>query len=108
MNLRIIRRVIFSAIVIIASGVFLNQQAYSCTRALYVGDDGLIITGRAQDWYEELQTDLWVFPRGSVCTCCIWLSQITEIRLTDPVFPWVHGHNTYLIIMRQLQRLLKI
>lgn len=38
--------------------------ANACTRALYVGDDGLVVTGRTMDWFEELQTDLWVFPRG--------------------------------------------
>ena len=43
--------------------VLVSISAFACTRALYVGDD-IVITGRAQDWYEELQTDLWVFPRG--------------------------------------------
>lgn len=41
-----------------------DSTANACTRALYVGDDDLVVTGRAQDWYEELQTDLWMFPRG--------------------------------------------
>jgi len=47
----------------ITLSVLVSISADACTRALYVGND-LVITGRAQDWYEELQTDLWVFPRG--------------------------------------------
>lgn len=44
--------------------LMIPPAANACSRALYVGDDGLVVTGRSQDWYEELQTDLWVFPRG--------------------------------------------
>ncbi len=35
-----------------------------CTRALYVGADGTVVTGRSMDWKEDLRTNLWVFPRG--------------------------------------------
>src|SRR6478672_6278146 len=35
-----------------------------CTRAMYVGDDGLVITGRSMDWGEDMSSNMWVFPRG--------------------------------------------
>lgn len=35
-----------------------------CTRAMYRGDDGLIVVGRSMDWREDPHSDLWVFPRG--------------------------------------------
>ena len=35
-----------------------------CTRVLYVGDDGLVITGRGMDWGEDILSNMWVFPRG--------------------------------------------
>ena len=38
--------------------------AETCTRALYVGEDGLVITGRSMDWGEDMHSNLWVFPRG--------------------------------------------
>lgn len=41
-----------------------QTEANPCTRALYVGDDNLVITGRTMDWFEEMGTNLWVFPRG--------------------------------------------
>ena len=40
-------------------------QAAACTRALFVGDDGLVITGRSMDWEEEMQSNLWALPRGA-------------------------------------------
>ena len=38
--------------------------AEACTRALYVADNGLVITGRWMDWAEDMHTNLWAFPRG--------------------------------------------
>ncbi|OYX88570.1 MAG: hydrolase [Azorhizobium sp. 32-67-21] len=38
--------------------------ALSCTRAMYVADNGLVITGRTMDWAEDMHTNLWAFPRG--------------------------------------------
>ncbi|MEJ2673358.1 MAG: linear amide C-N hydrolase [Deltaproteobacteria bacterium] len=40
------------------------QPAGACTRAVYLGQDGTVITGRSMDWKEDIQTNLWVFPRG--------------------------------------------
>jgi choloylglycine hydrolase len=39
-------------------------SAEACTRAVYVGDDGLVVTGRSLDWPETMNSELWVFPRG--------------------------------------------
>lgn len=35
-----------------------------CTRAVYLGDNNLVITGRSMDWGEDMQSDMWVFPAG--------------------------------------------
>jgi penicillin V acylase-like amidase (Ntn superfamily) len=35
-----------------------------CTRALYVGNDNTVITGRNCDWGEDLASNLWAFPAG--------------------------------------------
>ena len=37
---------------------------FACTRAVYQGPDGLIITGRSMDWRDEIPANLWLFPRG--------------------------------------------
>ena len=38
--------------------------AGACTRSLYVGDDGTVITGRNMDWKEDLASNLYIFPAG--------------------------------------------
>ena len=35
-----------------------------CTRALYVSDDNLVLTGRNMDWKEDMATNLYLFPAG--------------------------------------------
>ncbi|WP_417768291.1 linear amide C-N hydrolase [Stappia sp.] len=42
----------------------LPHTALACTRTVFVGDNNTVITGRNMDWMEDMQTDLWVFPRG--------------------------------------------
>ncbi|MCX5479482.1 linear amide C-N hydrolase [Kaistia geumhonensis] len=38
--------------------------ALACTRAVYIGSDDMVITGRTMDWLEDMHTRLWAFPRG--------------------------------------------
>ena len=58
-----VRLLCFTSIVM-AIALIAAQAAYACTRALYVGADGTVITGRSMDWKEDMHTDLWAFPRG--------------------------------------------
>jgi len=39
-------------------------RAEACTRALYIGPDGMVATGRTMDWREDPLTNLYIFPRG--------------------------------------------
>lgn len=40
------------------------QSALACTRAVYFGKEGQTVTGRTMDWLEDMQSNLWIFPRG--------------------------------------------
>lgn len=40
------------------------QPAQACTRLVYHGHDGHVITARSMDWKSDITTNLWVFPRG--------------------------------------------
>lgn len=40
------------------------QQGMACTRATYLGPENTIITGRTMDWFEDIKTNLYFFPRG--------------------------------------------
>ncbi len=37
---------------------------HACTRAVYLGSDNLIITGRSMDWMENMHSSIWIFPKG--------------------------------------------
>lgn len=40
------------------------QTGFTCTRAVYFGKGGQTVTGRTMDWLEDMQSNLWIFPRG--------------------------------------------
>lgn len=51
-------------ILLLGAAPYVFNSAEACTRALYVGNDGLVVTGRTMDWVEDLGTNLYIFPRG--------------------------------------------
>ena len=46
--------------------LFFIKEPEACTRALFTGENNLVITGRSMDWSEDMQSNIWVFPRGMV------------------------------------------
>lgn len=40
------------------------SPAAACTRAVYIGSEDTVMTGRSMDWAEDMHTNLWAFPRG--------------------------------------------
>jgi choloylglycine hydrolase len=36
----------------------------ACTRAVYLGPEGRVLTGRSMDWKLPMASNLWAFPRG--------------------------------------------
>lgn len=38
--------------------------AHACTRLVYLGDNQQVITARSMDWKTDVETNLWVFPKG--------------------------------------------
>ncbi len=60
-------RNIVANLTLVAGAVFLSasvERAQACTRAVYLGPEGRIITGRTMDWKEDMDTHLYIFPRG--------------------------------------------
>lgn len=39
-------------------------SAFACTRVVYKGLNGVILTARSMDWKDDILTNLWIFPRG--------------------------------------------
>lgn len=44
--------------------MFFSLEAPACTRAVYLGPDKMVVTGRTMDWKEDPQSNLYLFPRG--------------------------------------------
>ncbi len=63
MNYRI-NQAICGVLAILALGFTSLPKADACTRAVYLGQDDTVITGRSMDWDEDIKTNLWLFPRG--------------------------------------------
>lgn len=62
MKIRLANASLLAASLLTAS--LLAPVADACTRAVYFGKDGQTVTGRTMDWYSEMQTNLWMYPRG--------------------------------------------
>lgn len=54
------------AVIIAFAGTFVAGvlEVEACTRATYLGLDGMVVTGRTMDWKEDIQSNIYVFPRG--------------------------------------------
>lgn len=55
-------KTLFCTLVLVLGLHSLSTQ--SCTRVMYAGKDGVVITARTMDWSTEMKTDIWIFPRG--------------------------------------------
>lgn len=41
-----------------------SSIALGCTRLVYLGAKGQVVTARSMDWRSDVETNLWIFPRG--------------------------------------------
>lgn len=57
-------KALLAAMLVSTFGPAIFSVAHACTRALYVADEGLVITGRSMDWKEDMHSNMWVMPRG--------------------------------------------
>ena len=46
--------------------LFNIKTGNACTRVVYQGQNGLVITARSMDWKTDIPANLWIFPRGIV------------------------------------------
>ena len=50
-------------LLLVAASLGSIQQVEACTRAVYIGPEQMVVTGRTMDWKEDLHSNLYVFPR---------------------------------------------
>ncbi|ROU03926.1 linear amide C-N hydrolase [Histidinibacterium lentulum] len=47
-----------------AAAMLVADVASACTRAVYLGPEDRVLTGRSMDWKLPMVSNLWAFPRG--------------------------------------------
>ncbi|MBN9454843.1 MAG: linear amide C-N hydrolase [Bosea sp.] len=47
-----------------AAGLIAQTAAEACTRLVYLGASGRVVTARSMDWKSDVATNLWILPRG--------------------------------------------
>lgn len=56
------RRIAIACCIAACGGVWFTADG--CTRAVYLGPDDMVVTGRTMDWKEDPQSNIYFFPRG--------------------------------------------
>lgn len=57
-------RIFLSSALLVVFLLVAIEPTSSCTRVVYKGLNGIILTARSMDWKEDVLTNLWIFPRG--------------------------------------------
>ena len=60
--MKTIYKVFFSILFLLS--ISLSGKLAACTRFVYQGPNGTILTARSMDWQDDIMSNLWVFPRG--------------------------------------------
>jgi choloylglycine hydrolase len=53
-----------AAFVLGVSGLAAVSSSWACTRLVFQGANGHVITARSMDWKSDIVSNLWVLPRG--------------------------------------------
>lgn len=76
-----------------------DQAAVACTRAVYLGPEDRVLTGRTMDWKLPMVSNLWVFPRGEArdgaagARSAEWTSRYGSLVLTGYDIATADGMN---------------
>lgn len=62
-SLRIFR--VRMAVLVLICALSMGQTTPACTRVVYLGPNGNVITARSMDWNVDIGTNLWILPRGA-------------------------------------------
>jgi penicillin V acylase-like amidase (Ntn superfamily) len=56
---------VWAALLSVSAAALLSAPStQACSRAVYLGPEDRILTGRSMDWKLPMVSNLWVFPRG--------------------------------------------
>ncbi len=55
---------LIASLIILLLGFEYAPVSTACTRVVYEGPNGTIITARSMDWKDDILSNMWLFPRG--------------------------------------------
>ncbi len=58
------RKHLSAILLIVVIVIAQNIDSTACTRVVYEGPNGTIITARSMDWKDDILSNMWLFPRG--------------------------------------------
>ena len=58
----------FAFLIVIVFCLLSIPLSEACTRVVYLGPDGNVITARSMDWKVDVGTNIWILPRGMTRT----------------------------------------
>jgi choloylglycine hydrolase len=61
---RSISRQFINLLLIASSATISINSAHACTRAVYLGPQNTVLTGRSMDWSTDVGSNIWVFAAG--------------------------------------------
>jgi penicillin V acylase-like amidase (Ntn superfamily) len=64
MNKRMLYPTLVGVVLSMFFALLPTSATHACTRVVYLGPEGTIITARSMDWKSDMGTNLWAFPRG--------------------------------------------
>jgi len=66
LNIKPMKKTLFKAFtgLFLASILLFSHNVNACTRVVYHGLNGTVLTARSMDWKDDIPANLWVFPRG--------------------------------------------
>ena len=84
-----------SVIAALAGG---TMESEACTRAVYLGPDSMIVTGRTMDWKEDPQSNIYFFPRSNIISVLIFFAVQSAFALGSVLFPKGSFVKTFVIV----------
>lgn len=55
---------LFASFLLLTFVLFAAKAVHACTRVIYLGPDGRILTARSMDWKLDWDGNMWILPRG--------------------------------------------
>ncbi|SLN52613.1 Penicillin acylase precursor [Roseovarius albus] len=89
----------FVLLVGVCTALSIVSSAQACTRFVYKSGSDTYFTGRSLDWFEDVDSDFWVFPRGMERDGGLgdgsieWVSQYGSVILSGYDIGSVDGMN---------------